>query len=403
MTRNTEPKEKLWTRQFTLLILVNFTSFMVHYILMVSSPLFIRSLGGSNIAIGLATGCIAFSALAARPPLGYILDNFPHKPVLLLGMVPFCAAIGLLNFTHSIGFSLVIRVIQGIGFSAISTATATMVAATVPQSRLGEGLGFYSVAIIVSNAIGPFIALFIIDRFGYNTLFLSLAPPTLLVVLISLFLHGQKYGRPERENRKETSGNSAGFIKKMLTIEKSAIPASGMMVFASITYGGVITFLTPFGYDQGIGNMQFFFIVFSCTVVISRIITSRLSDIIDSRFIIIPCTALAAAALLLTAWSDSIRHFVIVAVLYGLGYGSLQPVYNAIAVKSSPANRKGAATATFFISMDLGIGGGSILLGFLSGFWGLPSVFIISTIIICFSFPFLFLLKPGNSGKTIDH
>ena len=62
------------------------------------------------------------------------------------------------------------------------------------------------------------------------------------------------------------------------------------------------------------------------------------------------------------------------------------------AVRNSSPNRRGAANATFYIALDLGIGGGAIFLGLFSNCWGLASAFLISAFFMISSFalfPFL--------------
>src|SRR5699024_12827049 len=57
---------------------------------------------------------------------------------------------------------------------------------------------------------------------------------------------------------------------------------------------------------------------------------------------------------------DALPILLVAAVLYGLGFGCVQPALQAWAVKDAPANRKGMANATFFSFFDLGIGAAAI-------------------------------------------
>ena len=50
-------------------------------------------------------------------------------------------------------------------------------------------------------------------------------------------------------------------------------------------------------------------------------------------------------------------------MLIGLGYGTLIPSFQTIAISAAPNHRRGSATATYFSFFDSGIGFGSFILG----------------------------------------
>jgi MFS family permease len=68
--------------------------------------------------------------------------------------------------------------------------------------------------------------------------------------------------------------------------------------------------------------------------------------------------------------------FVVAGALIGIGYGSVQPCMQALVIREMPEERRGAATATFYIAVDAGIGLGSFLLGFPVVWWGYRGMFL---------------------------
>jgi MFS family permease len=64
------------------------------------------------------------------------------------------------------------------------------------------------------------------------------------------------------------------------------------------------------------------------------------------------------------AYVNNFTGYVLCAVLYGCATGSIFPIMSALAVRFAPINRRGAATATYFSSFDIGIGIGSTIWGF---------------------------------------
>ena len=52
------------------------------------------------------------------------------------------------------------------------------------KSRNGEGIGYFALSMTLATAIGPFIGIFILQRFSFNIIFIF----CLICVAISLFL-----------------------------------------------------------------------------------------------------------------------------------------------------------------------------------------------------------------------
>ena len=62
--------EKLWSRNFVLVIIINFLVFMNHIMLLSTFPFYIESLGGSEALAGLAATLLSFIAVLCRPFVG---------------------------------------------------------------------------------------------------------------------------------------------------------------------------------------------------------------------------------------------------------------------------------------------------------------------------------------------
>jgi MFS family permease len=78
-----------------------------------------------------------------------------------------------------------------------------------------------------------------------------------------------------------------------------------------------------------------------------------------------PALIVFAAGLTLLAPGVSVGTVVAAGVLSGLGFGSLMPCTQAIAVNQVPERRLGTAVATYYLMLDAGTGFGPVLLGLL--------------------------------------
>ncbi|GGE06606.1 hypothetical protein GCM10011571_04680 [Marinithermofilum abyssi] len=73
------------------------------------------------------------------------------------------------------------------------------------------------------------------------------------------------------------------------------------------------------------------------------------------------------------------------AVLYGIGFGSAQPVLQAATIRLVPTDRKGVANASFTTATDLGIGLGAIMLGWVSQHGSYQALFMVSAVSVALS------------------
>ena len=65
---------------------------------------------------------------------------------------------------------------------------------------------------------------------------------------------------------------------------------------------------------------------------------------------------------------------------FGLGYGILQPLFQAFVTGTTPPPQRGVANATYMLSYDVGIGLGSLLMGFLQQPVGLAAGFALTAV-----------------------
>ena len=73
-------------------------------------------------------------------------------------------------------------------------------------------------------------------------------------------------------------------------------------------------------------------------------------------------------------------HLLIAGFFFGVGYGILQPLFQSFVTGTTPASKRGVANATYLLSYDIGIGIGSLLMGFMQESIGLTTGFALTAI-----------------------
>ncbi|SMO35581.1 MFS transporter [Melghirimyces algeriensis] len=373
-------KERLWTRDFILLGIVNLLMFGSFFFLLPTLPLYVtEELGGNENQVGLIAGSFAIAAIVVRPWSGMLLDQLGRRTFMLVSLGLFALVTAGYYVTVTFILLLVLRLIHGAVFGMASTASGTVAADLVPASRRGEGLGYNGTFITLAMVVGPTIGLKLAD-FGYSALFAgSLSAALLCLVLASLI----------RYPGKARSGKP--YIRFSLNqwthlIDKGSIPFAMSVVGAAVIFGGISAFISLYAVELGHPELAGgYFFVYALALVLSRIFAGRMNDTKGSDYVVYPGLLFYAAGLVLLGLAEGMFLFYSAAVLIGLGYGSIQPSIQAIIIQQAPEKRRGAATATFFMALDLGIGVGSFLLGFVAQWLGYRGMFFFSLLFVVWS------------------
>ncbi len=148
-------RETLWTKYFTLTFIYSLFTAISNNMLMTGIPLYAIHLGGNNSISGLLFGLFMAAAILFRPLFGTLIDDKSRRMVLIVGCIISTVISLSYVFAFSIGILLLVRSLHGIGFSATTNASGTIVSDIVPRSRLAEGVGYFGLSITLATAVGP--------------------------------------------------------------------------------------------------------------------------------------------------------------------------------------------------------------------------------------------------------
>jgi MFS family permease len=149
-------------------------------------------------------------------------------------------------------------------------------------------------------------------------------------------------------------------------LERSSLLPSGMIFFLSLVYGSVLSFIALYASERGIANIGLFFTAMALAMFVSRSISGRWVDRGAINMVLFTGHLTLLIGMVIVGFSHIIIHFLFAGAFIGIGFGVSLPTLQALAVRHAPVHRRGAATATFFASLDLGIGLGAILWGYVA-------------------------------------
>lgn len=372
-------KAPLWTKDFIRISLINVFLFIGYQLQLSTMPVYLHELGGSDYIVGISTSIATLAALLTRPFAGAAIDDLGRRKLLLIGILLIMFALLLFTAFKLIAIILIIRFIFGMGWGISTTSSNTIATDIIPQSRFGEGIGYFSLSQSLSLALAPIIGLSLMTSIKFEGLCVMSIGLLIISIFISFFINYKK------SEKKKTV---------FAPYEKRAIKPAIIMIFVGSGIGSTLGFAILYGNSMGFRNVGLFFTFYATTLFITRPLVGRLIDKFGFSAAMIPGFIGFITSFFILYFSKSEAGFFAAAMIQGISYGSLQTSLQSMAVVNSPVNRRGAANATYFTGFDAGIGTGSLVAGALASNFGYSTMFgFMSISILIGMFIYIFTLK----------
>ena len=356
----------------------NYFQFMAHFILMATLPIIATTImGASKEQVGLINGMYLFGALLSRPVMGRLIDQYDKKTVLLYTFALFIIPFILYFIMTSVSLLILLRLLHGLVFGALSTATMASVADTLPREHMGEGIGYFAVFMTLGMILGPLLGLSLLE-YNYYYVYMSSLVFAALVFFAIVFL--QKSSHAETTRKKNTA-----LSRWQQYIEPAAIPIGIIAGLTSFSFSSISTFITLYAAELGqLSYAPYFYMFMAVTVLLSRPNVGKAFDVHGPNLIIQTALVIFALGLWLVSMTTTGVVLVLTGILVGLGNGSLFSSLQALVVTVVPASRTGVATSTYFLCFDGCAALGAIVLGPLAAAYGFPVMYRIAAGILLF-------------------
>ncbi len=118
------------------------------------------------------------------PVYGRLSDGVGRRRLILAGIVIFAVGTLMTVTANSLGWLMAGRAIQGVGTAGMMPLGMAMISTIFPPTERGKALGTWSSVGPTTAFVGPLLAGFLVDHYGWRAAF---APP-LLIGVIALFV-----------------------------------------------------------------------------------------------------------------------------------------------------------------------------------------------------------------------
>ena len=388
--------ERLWTRDFVTVSVINFLVFLVHLLLMVIIASYaVDKFHASTSMAGLVASVFIIGALIGRFATGRFIEDIGNKKVLMIGSVFFITTAVLYFTAVTLPLLIVVRLLHGMAHGIASTATGTIVAKIIPDGRRGEGIGYYGMSIIMASALGPFMGILLIQYVDFKVIFLVASILALLVFLISFIVPEPIYKLPDHH---ETKAVKRFHISRFF--EAKAIPISIISLIIGFSGSIVIAFISLYSKEIHLEKAaSIYFVVSAIATLVSRPFAGRLFDLRGENYVVYPCIFIYALGMLLFSQASHGVALLLAGAIIGLGYGNFMSSAQTIAIKAVGPHRFGLATATYYVFLDLGISIGPYLLGSLIPFTGFRGLYLLMAALAFTTLPLYYFLHGSKTSS----
>jgi MFS family permease len=359
---------KIWNRNFVLLTVTNFLMCITYYAIISTLPIYlVNDLHAGKRDVGLVLASYTIASIFIRPFGGYSLDRFGRRTVFLISLIFYTFFFCGYLVASSIALLIILRFLQGLTWGVTTIAGSTIAVDIIPEAKRGEGIGYFSLSTTLGMSIGPVVGLFIAHKLGYTAMFIA----GIIVNIVSIICLGML-------KLPVLKPSNVPLSIENLFDKKAILPSVNLFVIMT-TYGGLLSFIALFGKEIGIQNTSYFFLVFSAGIGISRLAAGKSFDKRGPGRILTICLTLMIIGFPLLVIFRNPVGFYLAAIIIGFGIGVIFPVFQAVVNGLVEPSRRGAGNSTLYAFLDLGMGLGMVMMGYVAQYLSIASTFIVSS------------------------
>ncbi|MDX5474115.1 MAG: MFS transporter, partial [Bacillaceae bacterium] len=358
--------------------------------------LFIDSLGDFSQSYiqrwsGIIFGVTFLTAFFVSPIWGRIGDKYGFKPILIITGTGIATSILLLSFVTTVHELFILRLFMGVVTGFIPTSIA-LISAQTDKEIAGKTLGTLQTGTVSGGLLGPLLGGVLADAFGFTyTFFITAAVIYFAVLLVTFGVHEKRKSSEERAKEKQyTRKEVLGYIFKSPLLLKimfislfiqaanfSIQPLLALYV-SDLTGAANVALLAGFAFSAtGFGNL-----------LASRN-WGNLGDKIGHEKVIVLLMFLGALLYVPQALVTSLWQLVLLRFLFGMVVGGLIPCMTAYIRTAAPLSIQGEVLGYNVSFRFLGNVTGPVLGGMVASWYGITSVFYITSFIFLVSACFL--------------
>jgi MFS family permease len=218
--------------------------FLSHFYILILPPLFplLRGeYGVSYTALGLALAVLNGTTALTQAPVGFLVDRFGARGILITGLALFALATALIGLFPTYPALVVLMIMAGLGNSVFHPADYAILSASVNVERMGRAFSIHTFGGYFGFAAAPVTVVFLTGLVGWQWALVLCGALGLVVALLLLANSAVLVDdSAARQTRKAGPARRGGDLQLLLGLPVLTSLAFFMML--ALTHGGLTSF-----------------------------------------------------------------------------------------------------------------------------------------------------------------
>jgi sugar phosphate permease len=206
---STSPGNRRWGI-IVLLIIDYFVMFVARSSMSMCGPALMHEYGWTAIQFGWVSTAFFIGYAITMLPAGLLADRFGGGIVLVTGTLWWVVFTFLTPLGSTLGIMMLLRILVGVGQGLLVPANFSLAARWVPKSESGKATGLLQVGCPAGIAFAMVLAAWIIQTWGWKSVFYIVSVPGLVWCLLWWWLGNSRPQMDNRINRQELAYIQAG-------------------------------------------------------------------------------------------------------------------------------------------------------------------------------------------------
>ncbi|MEK6511291.1 purine nucleoside transporter PunC [Myroides odoratimimus] len=285
---------------------------------------------------------------------GPISDKVGKPKTIIIGLSIFTISSLAIFFTDSVIAFIVLRLIQAIGVCAAAVSWQALVIEKYPSSETNKVFASIMPLVALSPALAPLLGVYLLDHFGWRSIFITLAIISVLLILYTFTIKEEK----KVEETVQAEAKSISYFE----ILKSKKYVGNVLIYAlcSAAFFAWLTgspfFLKEMGYNES--EIGFSFVPQTIAFLVGgfgyRTLSSRVNgDVLMPFFIALFVIAISSLTALAVFTTPTLTTLLIPFCLMAFVNGASYPIVVSEALKLYPNNSGKAAALQNTIQLGM--------------------------------------------------
>ena len=327
-------------------------------------------------AVGEMLGITALATITIVYFAGHLADNLGRLRTLSMACVSIAVALALYGSAAGSTLQLIIAsILLGIGWGLTYALCPVVLTRLIAPDQGVRFFTMLSIFVMAGFGLSPVMAS-IMFKFGFGVADAFYVTAVLCAISAILFWILITPIKIHALNKAPEAPSRLSLATVALILKSPAWLPVTMVTLGAAVFAGMNNFQTVFAAERGL-DYAAYFLTYTLTVVVLRALLAAFKGGANPYMMIATLQyIMAASVILFIVMGSSFPLYILVAILFGLGYGASYPILVAMAAADADKSMVPQTLQLFALTYFIGLFGFPLLAGIMITSWGSLSVLI---------------------------